>query len=83
MLCPKCEEGMLKKIQFKKNRKKAFLCDLCESFWWEDEHVTLQHAHALDRNAQIFAVPDTYDLLKKQDKEEQDEKDERELYGKF
>ena len=56
MKCPKCEEGTITKIMFKKARENAFICDSCETFWKVGEeikfnsgHPFASHKHAEDR----------------------------------
>ena len=39
MICPKCEEGIIKKIFFKKNQRNAYLCDCCSTLWFEGEQI--------------------------------------------
>lgn len=44
MNCPKCQEGTIDKIIFKKNGEGAYVCDLCESLWLEGEDIgTISH----------------------------------------
>lgn len=40
MQCPKCEEGTISKIIFKKTNIKGSLCDLCGAVWDENEIVS-------------------------------------------
>ncbi len=39
MHCPKCEEGTINKILFKKNNQSGFLCDFCGAVWPEGEEI--------------------------------------------
>src|SRR6185312_4471772 len=39
MMCPRCNEGILQKIQVKDTGERAFLCDTCEGLWFEDEEI--------------------------------------------
>lgn len=47
MQCPKCEKGVLEKIQFTNDKKEAFLCDVCESMWFVGETITATTGHVL------------------------------------
>lgn len=47
MKCPKCEEGIITKIKFKKTEKIAYLCDFCETVWTEGEDINFNTGHAL------------------------------------
>jgi hypothetical protein len=39
MRCPKCEEGELVKIRFRKTNEVAYLCDFCNRFWFIGEMI--------------------------------------------
>lgn len=39
MRCPKCDEGTIKKISFKDISKTAYICDFCDSMWFENEQI--------------------------------------------
>ena len=80
MKCPKCEEGKLCKIQFKKNKKSAYLCDVCESFWYTDEQICLETGHVLESYAEGCDPEDTFVYLDAIDMDRQEVKQERELY---
>lgn len=41
MICPKCKEGNIKKIFFKKTEKIAYLCELCGAVWFQGKDVTI------------------------------------------
>ena len=47
MFCPKCELGEINKIQFKSSEKIAYLCDMCETLWLENESITSMSGHTL------------------------------------
>lgn len=47
MVCPKCEEGVLKTIQFKKSEKRAILCEYCGNVWFDKEEVFVNAGHAI------------------------------------
>lgn len=40
MVCPKCDEGQIKKILFKKSEWIGFLCDFCGTAWLGGENVS-------------------------------------------
>ena len=39
MICPKCGNGKIVSVVLKIDRKKAKLCDFCETLWFEGEVV--------------------------------------------
>ena len=41
MVCPKCEEGEIKKIKFKETGMIGFLCDYCDALWLEGERIAV------------------------------------------
>lgn len=41
MICPKCDEGQVKKILFKKSECVGFLCDSCGTAWLGDENINV------------------------------------------
>lgn len=45
MTCPKCEEGTLNKILFKKSQQAGLLCELCGAVWFEHENVKATTGH--------------------------------------
>ena len=47
MTCPKCEEGTIKEIVFKKDGKKGSLCDYCDALWLEGETIGIMSSHTL------------------------------------
>ena len=47
MTCPKCEEGTINKIVFKKNERVGYACDLCDAFWLEGESIGIESGHTL------------------------------------
>ncbi len=40
MICPRCERGRIKKIGFKHIEAKAYICDFCDSMWYENERIS-------------------------------------------
>jgi len=48
MTCPKCEEGTIKKITFKKNGENALFCSHCETVWLADESILANSGHLLN-----------------------------------
>jgi len=48
MVCPKCNEGVIVKIKFKKTGRIAYLCDFCESMWFEGETMDLTTGHSFE-----------------------------------
>lgn len=47
MICPKCQEGRINKITFKKDNRIAYVCDYCESLWLEGEKIGPSSSHTL------------------------------------
>lgn len=39
MVCPKCDEGKLKRIQFKRTGRRAHFCDFCGTMWLEEDII--------------------------------------------
>lgn len=39
MICPKCQEGQLKRVFLKKNKEVMYLCDVCGTAWEEDDVI--------------------------------------------
>lgn len=39
MICPKCEEGTIKKVSFKSKKEIAYICEFCNSMWFEKERI--------------------------------------------
>lgn len=78
MICPKCEEGTLKKVAFKKDKKIGFLCETCGALWFETEKIhattgnTIQ-AHTKDNEMEYTFV----------DIDETDEDAQSVMYPKF
>lgn len=71
MNCPKCEEGILKKIQFKTDGRVAFLCDFCESLWFEDESITFSTGHSLGNLIEGNDLEYSYEILDEKDQDHQ------------
>jgi len=56
MICPKCDEGKIGKILFKKGEQIGFLCDFCATVWFEGEtiHATTGHVmQSLSKNNEM------------------------------
>jgi len=85
MNCPKCEEGKLSKIRFTLDKSQAYLCDICGNYWYVWEAVNLFTGHVLDDNAKEKSVPEIYEFISKEDKDQQEIEDEREreLYERY
>lgn len=47
MKCVRCEEGTLVRIKFKETGLRAFLCDYCESIWFEGRDISPNTAFML------------------------------------
>ena len=71
MRCPKCEEGNLQKIQFKKDKAIAYVCDVCEQMWFVDEDITATTGHALGSYKAGEDFEYTIDNLEEPDQEHQ------------
>jgi hypothetical protein len=77
-MCPKCEQNKLCKIRFRASKKLAYLCTVCSSFWFVDEHIDSTTGHMLHEAADDQHSDDTFDYLDKNDKEYQENKDKKE-----
>jgi len=47
MECPRCELGEIIRIRLKRDGSRAYLCDACESLWFEGEPIDFQTGHFL------------------------------------
>lgn len=47
MKCPKCEEGIIRKIVFKKGNSNGFLCEFCGAVWEEEEDIAENTGHPI------------------------------------
>lgn len=47
MKCPKCEEGTLSRVYFKKRNEEGIQCDFCGTVWLEDESVRANTGHPI------------------------------------
>ena len=48
MKCPRCEEGTIKKVNFKRDNKNGYICDFCATVWLDNENITAQNGHPYD-----------------------------------
>lgn len=39
MRCPKCDAGTIDRIKFKRTGRVAFLCDFCDTLWFDGENI--------------------------------------------
>ena len=71
MTCPRCEEGILKKVEFVPNGQIAFLCDTCQTLWLDNERITQSSGQPLHS----FVPEDGYeyyiDIFDEKDQEHQ------------
>ncbi|HSA83968.1 MAG TPA: hypothetical protein VLF20_03710 [Patescibacteria group bacterium] len=54
MKCPRCEEGILETIKFRKIAKLAKRCSFCHVVWFADERIVATTGHVIR-----FAVEET------------------------
>ena len=47
MKCPKCEEGTLIRIYFKKRGEEGIQCEFCGTVWLEEESVRENTGHPI------------------------------------
>ena len=63
MVCPKCDEGRLEKILFKKDKSVGFLCDFCGNVWLEGESIQSSTGHIIEsltkNNGREYAIADS------------------------
>ncbi len=71
MVCPKCGEGNIIKIKFKKSGKIAFLCDFCDELWFEGEHIKENTGHTLKSFTEEEDIGYTIEELREEDFEHQ------------
>lgn len=71
MVCPKCNEGTITKIKFKRNGKQAHLCNLCEALWLEGENINSNSSHTLKSYSQSEDIEYAIDELEEKDQDHQ------------
>lgn len=69
MTCPKCEEGKIKKILFKKDNRIGFLCDFCGAVWIEGENIKLTSGHVIESLKKDDEMEYTFVDIDKEDEE--------------
>ncbi len=40
MICPKCKEGTINKIEFVQTKETAYLCNTCEALWFKKDEIS-------------------------------------------
>ena len=78
MICPKCEENSLAKIQFIGSKKIAYLCDACQSFWFVTEHITAANGHMLEEYIDDQHAENLFMYVHEKDEEQRQIADDRE-----
>lgn len=71
MICPKCEEGAIKQIAFKKDGKKASLCDFCDALWFEGETIGILSNRTLRSYSDSQGRDYTIEEINEKDQEHQ------------
>ncbi len=71
MVCPKCNEGTIIKIKFKRNGRQAHLCYLCEALWFEGENINSNSGHTLKLYSQTEEIEYAIDELEEKDQDHQ------------
>lgn len=71
MICPKCDEGTIVKIRFKKNGRPAYLCDVCGTLWFEGENIKFNTGHTLDSYSQTQDIEYEIEELQEKDQDHQ------------
>lgn len=69
MKCPKCEEGNIIKVVFKKSGDNGLLCDRCEALWFDGETINADSAHKFRSFSEGL---DREQVLEEFDEEDQD-----------
>ncbi|MDO8269160.1 MAG: hypothetical protein Q7T54_00630 [Candidatus Levybacteria bacterium] len=72
MKCPKCEEGTIKKVAFKKSERLGYLCDFCGTAWMGDENVGVNTGHPFDAVSQGDVLEYTLEESEEEDQEHRD-----------
>lgn len=70
-MCPKCEEGELRRIRFKADGKIAYACNTCDSLWFESEEKNASTAHTLSAFADAKGLEYSFDDVDDIDQEHQ------------
>lgn len=71
MTCPKCNEGTIVRIRFKKTGKMAYLCDFCETVWFEGEDINFNTGHAFESYTGGHGLEYTIDEIHEKDQDHQ------------
>lgn len=71
MICPKCNEGTITKIKFKKTGRLAYLCDVCGTLWFEGESIKFNTGHTLEAYSQVEGREYTIEELEEKDQNHQ------------
>ncbi len=71
MICPKCDEGTIIKIKFKKTGRQAHLCDLCGGLWFEEENIKFNTGHTLESYSRKEDTEYAIDELQEKDQDHQ------------
>lgn len=69
MLCPKCEEGDITKIVFKKNKQYASLCEFCGTVWFNDELIHEATGHSIQSVTGDGGIDYTFEDVDKDDEQ--------------
>lgn len=77
MKCPKCDEGNLKKVIFKKNNNSGHICEFCGTIWNENEPINETSGHVFE--SQIPSDKEEYSF----DDFEFDQESENVTYSKY
>lgn len=71
MICPKCSEGTITKIKFKKTGRQAHLCNLCGGLWFEKENIKSNTGHTLESYSQTEDIEYAFEDLSEKDQDHQ------------
>jgi hypothetical protein len=74
MICPKCDEKAIRKIQFKKSGIYAFVCDVCKSLWFAKNVIDASNATSYD----LYTQNDDYEYM--YEDVDDDVQDKRKIY---
>ena len=69
MFCPKCSEGIIINITFKRTEAKAQICDVCNTVWFEGESIDEHTGMPLEMYSQENGYEYTIDHIDEEDYE--------------
>lgn len=67
MFCPKCNEGIVIRIQFKRTYEPANMCNECRTVWFEGESISSSSGMPLEMYSQENGYEYTIEEIDRED----------------